>query len=96
MKHYVNDTSELRITHNNSSKVGEITIQLGIMNPIVIVKNSAYISGVYDSTTGKKNPGMPYCEIDAKVPTIKDERKAISSSTQNEMTLTLKTKLKQL
>tara|TARA_R100000458_G_C8191187_1_gene184843 strand:+ start:436 stop:726 length:291 start_codon:yes stop_codon:yes gene_type:complete len=96
MKHYLATTSEFRIIHNNSSNTGEVTIQLGLSEPTVTVSNSSYISGVYDSSSGKKNPGMPYCEVDEQKPTITDEWRTISSGTKHQMTLNLKTKLKQL
>ena len=96
MKHYVANTSEFRLIHNNSSSAAEITINLSITGPKITLSNQAHISGVYDSTNGSKNPGMPYCEIDEKKPTITDEMLSISGDTQNRMTLNLKTKLKQL
>ena len=54
------------------------------------------MSGVYDSASGKKNPGLHYCEIDNKTPTITDDWISISANTKNQLTLNLKTKLKQL
>ena len=96
MKHYIADTSGLRITHTNSSNHAEITINLSLVKPGVVLHNKAYIEGVYDLTTGKKNPGMHYCEVNEKRPTITDDWLPISSETQNQMTLNLKTKLKQL
>tara|TARA_R100000742_G_C4277728_1_gene99866 strand:+ start:2648 stop:2938 length:291 start_codon:yes stop_codon:yes gene_type:complete len=96
MKYLVANTSELRIMHNNASSVAEITIQLGLKKPTVTLHDKAYISGVYDKTNGKKNPGMNYCEVNEKKPIILDDWVSISSSTKNQMTLHLKTKLKQL
>ena len=96
MKHLVANTSEFRITHNNASDMAEITIQLGLKKPTVTLHNKAYVSGVYDKTSGKKNPGMNYCEVNEKTPTITDDWVSISSSTKNQLTLNLKTKLKQL
>ena len=96
MKHLVAPTSEFRITHRNSSLSSEITIKLGLSKPTIIVKNATYISGAYDSSTGKKNPGMPYCEVDDKTPTITDDWLSISANSKNQLTLNLKTNLKQL
>lgn len=96
MKYYVAPTSEFRITHNNASSVGEITIKLGLNGPSITCVDSSHISGVYDSSSGKKNPQMPYCEIDEKTPKFTDSWVSTSASRKNQITLKLKTKLKQL
>ena len=92
MKYYVDPTSSLEIVQNNSSGVSEITIQLGIKGPKIIIDNIANIDGVYSLSNRKKNPGMSYCEIDNKEPTLTDDWIAISSTTTNEITLNLKIK----
>ena len=94
MKHYVAPTSEFRIV--KQATTAEIDIQLGPTGPEITCLNAAYIAGVYDSSTGKKNPGMPYCQVEEKTPTITDEWKPTSSSSKTQMTLNLKTKIKQL
>ena len=96
MKHLVAPTSGFTLTHRNSTNMAEITIQLSLKKPIVTVKNSAYIEGVFDLTTGKKNPGLNYCEIDEKNPTILNDWLFVSQDSSNELTLNLKTKLKKL
>ena len=94
MKHYIASTSEYRIVKNATT--AEITIQLGPTGPDVTCLNASYVAGVYDSSTEKKNPGMPYCETNEKSPTITDEWNALSGSSTHQMTLNLKTKFKQL
>ena len=96
MKYLVAPTSELRIVHNNASASNEITIKLGLSKPTVTINKSTYIQGVYDSSSGKKNPGIPYCEVDNKESTITDEWLSISANSKNQLTLNLKTNLKQL
>ena len=111
MDYYVAPTSGLTIVNNNSSNSAEITISLSITGVELTFSEPTYISGVNDLSTDKKNPGMPYCEIYNKVPTITDNWKFISindlvyndgsgsqtnSSGKNQLTLNLKTKLKQL
>ena len=96
MKYFVANTSALEIIHRNSSSVSEITIQLSLSGPNITISNSTYIDDVYDISTRKKNPGMPYCELQEKKPTITDDWLAISANTKNQLTLNLKTKLKQL
>tara|TARA_R100001510_G_C7581206_1_gene154125 strand:- start:293 stop:583 length:291 start_codon:yes stop_codon:yes gene_type:complete len=96
MKYLVDKTSGLNIVHNNLSGLPEITINLSLSKAKIVLKNSAHISGVYDLNTGKKNPGMSYCEIQEKKPTITDDWISISSTTKNQLSLNLKTKLKQL
>tara|TARA_R110002167_G_scaffold7683_11_gene36186 strand:+ start:7562 stop:7852 length:291 start_codon:yes stop_codon:yes gene_type:complete len=96
MKYLVAPTSAFEIVHRNSSNVSELTIKLGLVKPVITIKNSTYVSGVYDLSTNKKNPGIPYCEINEKQSTITDDWLAISSNSKNQLTLNLKTKLKQL
>ena len=96
MKYLVAPTSGFQITHRNSSLVSELTIKLGLVKPEITVKNSTYISGVYDLSTNKKNPGLPYCELDEKQSTITDDWLAISAYSKNQLTLNLITNLKQL
>tara|TARA_Y100001937_G_scaffold38706_1_gene55077 strand:+ start:492 stop:782 length:291 start_codon:yes stop_codon:yes gene_type:complete len=96
MKYLVDKTSGFNIVHNNPSGVSEITINLSLTKANVVLKNSTYIGGVYDLNTGEKNPGISYCEIQEKKPTITDDWISISSDTKNQLTLNLKTKLKQL
>ena len=96
MKHLVAHTSEFRISHRNKSDAAEITIKLGLSKPVITISKSTFVSGVYDSASGKKNPGLHYCEIDNKTPTITDDWISISANTKNQLTLNLKTKLKQL
>ena len=96
MKYFVSPTSNFNIAHRNSSAVSELTIKLSLKGPVITISNSTYIDGVFDSSTNKKNPGMPYCEIQDKKPTITDDWLSISSNSKNQLTLNLKTKLKQL
>ena len=56
--------------------------------------NPAWI--FYDLSTNKKNPGLPYCELDEKQSTITDDWLAISANSKNQLTLNLITNLKQL
>ena len=96
MKHYVCPGSEFRIVQNTSSGVGEITISLNLTGPSITVTNAAYIGGAYDSSSGKKNPGIPYCQIDEPKPVFTDNWNNVSASSKKQVTLTLKSKLKQL
>ena len=90
MKYLVAPTSGLHIVHRNKSSMTEITIQLGLVGPTITINNSTYISGVYDSTTNKKNPGFPYCELQDKKSTITDDWLSISTDSKNQLTLNLK------
>ena len=96
MRYLVANTSEFRINQNNNSGVAEIDIKLGLHKPTVTLKNKASIAGVFAVNGGKKNPGMPFCEVHEKKPTTTNEYLSVSSNTKNEITLNLKTKLKQL
>ena len=96
MKYLVANTSGFNIVHRNESSMSEITIKLGLVKPEIIISNSAYIDGVYDLNTNKKNPGLPYCEVEDKSPTITDDWLSISANSKNQLTLNLKTNLKQL
>lgn len=95
MKYFVAPTSSLQIAKKNSSNTANITIKLGLTGPDIILSNNAYVSGVY-SSSGKKNPGMNYCEIDNKIPTLTDEWLSISNTTANQITLNLTTNLTQI
>ena len=96
MKYLVAPTSGFQIVHRNTSLVSELTIKLGLVKPEIIISNSTYIGGVYDLSSSKKNPGLPYCEIDEKQPTITDDWISVSANTKNQLTLNLITNLKQL
>ena len=95
MKYFVAPASSLQIAKKNSSNTANIIIKLGLTGPDITLINNAYVSGVYNSS-GKKNPGMPYCELSEKKPTITDDWVSISANSKNQLTLNLKTKLKQL
>ena len=95
MKYFVAPASSLQIAKKNSSNTANIIIKLGLTGPDITLINNAYVSGVYNSS-GKKNPGMNYCEIDNKVPTLADEWLSISSTTTNQITLNLTTNLSQI
>tara|TARA_R100001443_G_scaffold104862_1_gene113668 strand:+ start:7392 stop:7679 length:288 start_codon:yes stop_codon:yes gene_type:complete len=95
MTYLVSNTSALEIVQNNSSGAGEITIELGLTGPNIIITNATYVGGVYGNN-GKKNPGMPYCEVNEKIPNFTDEMVAISSATTNQITLNLDTNINQI
>ena len=88
-------TFELRIQNVNSGAAGEVTINLGSYKPSLSIKKASYISGVFDSS-GNKNPRMPYCEVNSNSPTITSKSMTISASSNNEITVSAKTKLMQL
>ena len=96
MKYFVSNTSGFTLLHRNESSASEITIKLGLVKPTITIKNSTYIDGVYDLNTNKKNPGLPYCEVENKTPTITDDWLSISANSKNQLTLNLITNLKQL
>ena len=81
------DTQAIQIEHMDS----EITINLHPTNPTIDVKNSSYISGVYD-TNGNLNPNPPICSVDTYNSTILNNTKTISATAGNEITLKLNTK----
>ena len=95
MKYFVAPTSSLEIAKKSSNNTANIIIELGLTGPNVTLINNTYVSGVYGSN-GKKNPGMNYCEIDNKIPSLTDEWLSISSSTTNQITLNLTTNLMQI
>tara|TARA_R100000458_G_C8277205_1_gene252695 strand:- start:473 stop:760 length:288 start_codon:yes stop_codon:yes gene_type:complete len=95
MTYYAPPTYSLDIMQNNSSGTSEVNITLGLTGPTITLVNATDILGVYNSS-GKKNPIMPYCEVDNKVPTLTDSWIAISASADNELTLNLKTNLSQI
>ena len=87
--HNVAPSSSINIVHKKSSAMAEVNIILTITGPVVELVQPTYISGVFDLTSGKRNPGFPYCEIQEKAPTITDDWIFISNETPNQLTLNL-------
>tara|TARA_R100001443_G_C3227729_1_gene147583 strand:+ start:126 stop:416 length:291 start_codon:yes stop_codon:yes gene_type:complete len=96
MNYYVAPTSSIDIVKEKSHGMAEVTITLMPTGPVIETVQPNYISGVSDLSSGKKNPGMSYCEIQEKSPTITDDWIFISDSVPNQLTLNLITNINQI
>lgn len=96
MNYYVAPTSSINIINEKSHGMAEVTITLTPTGPVIETFEPNYIGGVYDLSSGKKNPGIPYCEVQEKSPSITDDWVFISDSTPSQLTLNLITNINQI
>jgi len=96
MNYNVAPTSSINIVCEKPNGTAEVTITLTPTGPVIETVQPNYISGVYDLATGKKNPGMPYCEVQEKTPTITDDWIFVSNTTPSQLTLNLITNINQI
>ena len=87
MNYTIIDTQAIQIHHAST----EVTINFHLVNPYVTVKNSSYISGVYDAS-GNRNLRLPACSVDGYDVNLLNNVRQVSATQGGEITLKLDTK----